>query len=508
MVKKIRIFSLFIFMIILFSTNASALDVNFSDETSSLEKLASQRLHVYGIIDDVPENFDNKMTRGETIKLIYNMIPGEKESSEAPFADSVGEYKKYIDYFYSAGIVNGCTDGLFHPEQSIKQHHFLYILLKSFDSDVTFDNLDFKLAELGILKINNFSAGSIYTLISDFIDAKELEYDAVRNQISLPAVIELDIYSVEDGINKLKKAFTFGPEKINIRYFCGDDEIMEFYAMVLREQNISGWNPDGIFLFPEIFDSNIDNRFSYSFPLEEDKNEEYYKYSNNLWFDYSSNNIGIHKYLYLRNFYRLLVQDNKTVGVFEDLKFERNIYVNANATNWIDCLGPEYEERTNKILSDVESFKGLSDYEKIVKVNEYISNNASYDYEEMNRPDREQIDDYNEESHSILGFINSKEIVCDGYSETFHWLMNYLDVLTICQNGRVDGVEHQWNKIMLDGKWYNIDVCWNDTGMNLYKYFLKSDISFRKTHQTVHNFTHKQFRADEDHVINQILGDF
>ena len=86
--------------------------------------------------------------------------------------------------------------------------------------------------------------------------------------------------------------------------------------------------------------------------------------------------------------------------------------------------------------------------------------------------------------------------------------MNYLDVLTICQNGRVDGVEHQWNKIMLDGKWYNIDVCWNDTGMNLYKYFLKGDGAFRNTHQIFDNFTQEKFRAYEDHVITKIIWDF
>ena len=86
--------------------------------------------------------------------------------------------------------------------------------------------------------------------------------------------------------------------------------------------------------------------------------------------------------------------------------------------------------------------------------------------------------------------------------------MNYLDVLTICQNGRIDGVSHQWNKVMLDGKWYNIDVCWNDTGFNAYKYFLKGDGAFRNTHQVFDNFTHEKFRAYEDHVITKIIWDF
>ena len=41
---------------------------------------------------------------------------------------------------------------------------------------------------------------------------------------------------------------------------------------------------------------------------------------------------------------------------------------------------------------------------------------------------------------------------------------------------------HAWNKVRLDdGKWYNIDVCWSDTG-HPYTYDLKSN-DFYATHQ-------------------------
>lgn len=43
--------------------------------------------------------------------------------------------------------------------------------------------------------------------------------------------------------------------------------------------------------------------------------------------------------------------------------------------------------------------------------------------------------------------------------------------------GKGKTVDHAWNKVKVDGKWYNIDLCWADTE-NTTKYDLKSDQSF------------------------------
>lgn len=497
MVKKLFVFFIFAFMMVGLSINANALEVNYSEEVSSLEKLASQRLYVYGIIDEVPETFDYQMTRGEAVQIIYNMVLGEKEAIAAPFIDASGEYEKYIDYFYSAGIVNGCSDGLFHPEWEIKQNHFLYILLKSFDPDVTFENLDNKLAELGISKINNdFSAGDIYILLSDFIDVKNLEYSAIRNQISLPAVIEISISSVEDGLNKLRDIFKFGPKKIKVNYECDKDTAIAFYTALLKEEFSSGEN----ILYPELFDSQGGFYFNYSCDIDKNRREDYRKSSNDIWFKYTAREISIEEYLYSRKLNRFTSMGTYKQGIIEISNLDESIFINLNALDWIDCLGDEIESKTIKILSDVEQYRHLSDFEKIEKINEYISTNAEYDYDEYYLVLNYSYGSYNDNfiPHSAIGFITTGKIVCDGYSSTFHWLMNYLDVLTICQNGRVDGMNHEWNKVMLDGEWYNIDVCWNDTGNSLYDYFLKSDKYFSFTHQTRDNFTDKSFDANID----------
>ena len=38
-------------------------------------------------------------------------------------------------------------------------------------------------------------------------------------------------------------------------------------------------------------------------------------------------------------------------------------------------------------------------------------------------------------------------------------------------------INHAWNKVKLDGKWYNMDVCWADTA-NTSDYDLKTDAEY------------------------------
>jgi len=499
MFKKLLTVFFVAFIFLLVSVHAQALDISYIDEESSLEKLSAQKLYIYGIINEVPDSFNGYMTRGEAVKIIYNTLEEILEDEVINrFSDVSEEYRKYTDYFYIQGVINGYTDGLFHPEDLITQNHFLYVLLKTYDDTVSLDNLDYKLRELGIQKVNNFDAGDIYIFISKFIDIKNLEYQAIHDEIQLPKTISIDVYSEEDGLNKLKEAFIFGPEKIKINYYCSEEEVVSLFTTLLNEQSSTAYDYGDTFLFSEYFDSAFDMKFTYAYPFDSNKHKELSELLNSLWFQYSDNKIGIGEYIYSRAFERFIIGGSRSEAIIERMYLEPSIFINLNATNWINCLGEELEEKTTQILNDIEEYRGLSELEKALKINEYIIENAEYDYDEYHQVVENNGYGGNDINHSIIGFITTGKIVCDGYSSTFHWLMNYLDVTTICQNGRVNGVSHEWNKILIDGKWYNVDVCWNDTGRNKYFYFLKSDKYFRQTHQTRYNYLHEMFNADID----------
>lgn len=142
----------------------------------------------------------------------------------------------------------------------------------------------------------------------------------------------------------------------------------------------------------------------------------------------------------------------------------------------------ELTTRVNKIISEIIT-PGMSDLEKAVVVHDYITYTIDYDY-----------DDYlagtiPNTSYNPLGALQTSWAVCDGYAQLFLALAKAAGLEVTYVSGVVDGggkVEgHAWNQIKIDGKWYNVDVTWDDPTEigkehqdhknNSYSYFLISD---------------------------------
>ena len=77
-------------------------------------------------------------------------------------------------------------------------------------------------------------------------------------------------------------------------------------------------------------------------------------------------------------------------------------------------------------------------------------------------------DPYTAESALVYG-----ETVCQGYSSAFMLGMAKLGIP--CE--MVGSNTHAWNRVYIDGSWYNVDVTWDDSG-STDKYFMKSDSYF------------------------------
>ena len=48
-----------------------------------------------------------------------------------------------------------------------------------------------------------------------------------------------------------------------------------------------------------------------------------------------------------------------------------------------------------------------------------------------------------------------------------------VDCIEVIGTGAGEG--HAWSKVYVDGAWYNVDFCWNDTCGSYTRYLLKSD---------------------------------
>ena len=120
-------------------------------------------------------------------------------------------------------------------------------------------------------------------------------------------------------------------------------------------------------------------------------------------------------------------------------------------TEWrVKQIASKFED-----LSDYEKIKGVHDY--IVLLNRYVAFEGG--------------------AYSTLYKGRSS---CSGYAFSFYAIMRELGIPVTLEVGG----NHAWNRVQLDGEWYNIDVTWDDNGVDdvSYSYFLKSDADWRGHH--------------------------
>ena len=109
--------------------------------------------------------------------------------------------------------------------------------------------------------------------------------------------------------------------------------------------------------------------------------------------------------------------------------------------------------------------KGLSDYEKVKAVHDYIILH----------------NEYNRSSGGACNTLYRGDSACNGYALAFYIIMKKAGVPVTCEYGYGLESEHLWNRVQVDGHWYNIDLTWDDLGgQNVgYDYFLKSDADWQ-----------------------------
>lgn len=90
---------------------------------------------------------------------------------------------------------------------------------------------------------------------------------------------------------------------------------------------------------------------------------------------------------------------------------------------------------------------------------------------------------------SALGVFLPHKAVCQGYSLSYSLLLNGLGIKTNYVTGAIAGTPgHAWNRVYIDGEWYNADATFDDASNNNFttkscinKYFLCSDDLFYTT---------------------------
>ncbi len=128
------------------------------------------------------------------------------------------------------------------------------------------------------------------------------------------------------------------------------------------------------------------------------------------------------------------------------------------------------DSKIKSILKALE-LENKTDYEKVKAIHDYIIKKTSYDT--------------TLKKHSAYNALIEKSAVCEGYTLAAYRLFTDAGIsCRIIMGATAGGGTHSWNIVKVDGKWYNIDLTWDDpitnTGESVlrYNYFLKNSKDF------------------------------
>ena len=116
-----------------------------------------------------------------------------------------------------------------------------------------------------------------------------------------------------------------------------------------------------------------------------------------------------------------------------------------------------------------------NDYEKELRVHDWICQNIEYDYEGTDKDKISRVI----ASHNILGVFAYHKAQCEGIAKAVKVLLNAVDVKCIVVTGDSvksgQSVPHAWNIVDIDGEPYQSDVTWDIGAMGQSRHRIAHD---------------------------------
>ena len=129
----------------------------------------------------------------------------------------------------------------------------------------------------------------------------------------------------------------------------------------------------------------------------------------------------------------------------------------------------------NMALNAMDLKKSDTTYDKVKRIHDYIIKNYSYSTYGY-KLNGKTADD----TRSVGRMLTMKRGCCVGYSKLMKAFCDYYGISCTL----VSGTDHMWNAIQINGKWYALDVTWDDAdgkqknSKEQYQYFLKGEKTF------------------------------
>lgn len=147
----------------------------------------------------------------------------------------------------------------------------------------------------------------------------------------------------------------------------------------------------------------------------------------------------------------------------------------TGAETKIDKFVAGIDEAVAKIKNDRSD---VSVYATTKAIHDYLCNRLTYNYDAVGK-----LDAY-KSAHSVGPVFteSSPSVVCEGYARSFKILCDAFDIPCVLIIGKGKDEAHLWNYVQMEGRWYAVDVTWDDKSSISYQYFLvgQSDMSTHK----------------------------
>ena len=127
----------------------------------------------------------------------------------------------------------------------------------------------------------------------------------------------------------------------------------------------------------------------------------------------------------------------------------------------------------NKLLEIKDSILGQTDYQIALSIHDFLCESVDYNI----KPNDYSI-------YNAWGVLMNGTAVCQGYAEAMMLLCNRYGIECVLISGKDSkGEPHMWNQIKLGGRWYNIDVTFDDANnQNFHAYFGLSNTDIKADH--------------------------
>jgi hypothetical protein len=132
----------------------------------------------------------------------------------------------------------------------------------------------------------------------------------------------------------------------------------------------------------------------------------------------------------------------------------------------------KYQAAVSAALELVD--RSMSDLEKALVLHDYLVTTCAYNWDVATG---KSISD-DSSAYTAYGALVNHDAVCQGYALAYKQLLSEVGIP--CTMASSDSMNHAWNLISLNGKWYHVDATWDDPtpdceGMVYHTYFLQSD---------------------------------